>query len=67
MANLHKLKLIRNVLSLAAAKKVALGLVIAHLDYANALYAGLPYGDIHKLQRIQSMAAKVVTGARKIQ
>ena len=65
MANLHKLKFIRNVLSLAAAQKVALGLVIAHLDYANALYSCLPYGDIHKLQRIQSMAAKVVTGARK--
>ena len=65
MANLHKLKLIRKTLTQNAAKTIALGLVIAHLDYANALYSGLPEVDIKKLQRVQSMAAKIVTGARK--
>ena len=46
---------------------VALGLVISHLDYANALYPGLPKSDIRKQQRIQSIAAKEVTGVTKFE
>ena len=61
--NLQKLRSIRKSLTLSAAKKVALGLVLSHLDYANALYTGLPQLEIRKLQRIQNMAAKVVTKA----
>ena len=45
---LQRLKLIRKSLSLSAATIVALGLVVAHLDYANALYAGLPVIEIKK-------------------
>ena len=66
MANLHKLKIIRNISSFAAVKKVTLFPVIAHLDHANALYSGLLHADINKLQRIQSMATKVATGSRKL-
>ena len=62
MSNLQKLVLIRKSLTLDAATMVALGLVISHLDYANALYSGLPKSEIRKLQRIQSVTAKVVTG-----
>ena len=65
MANIHKLKLIRKGLTMDAAKKIAVGLVIVHLDYANALYSGLPEVDVNKLQRVQGMAAKIVTGARR--
>ena len=65
MGNLQKLKLIRKSLTIAAAKTIALGLVIAHLDDANALYAGLPSSELKKLQRIQNMTAKIVTGAGK--
>ena len=63
--NLQKLKLIRKCLTFSAAMTVALGLVIAHLDYANALYSGLPAFEIQKLQRIQNMTAKIVTGVNK--
>ena len=49
----------------SAATKIALGLVISHLDYANALYSGLPDVDIKKLQRIQDIAAKIVTQSGK--
>ena len=59
--NLQKIKLIRRSLTVSAATKIALGLVISHLDYANALYAGLPDVDIKKLQKIQDIAGKIVT------
>ena len=62
IGNLQKLKIIRKCLTKSAATKVVLGLVISHLDYANALYSGLPDIDIKKLQRIQNMAAKMVVG-----
>ena len=40
-----------------------LGTVISHIDYANAIFIGLPKCSIKKLQRIQNMAARVVLGA----
>ena len=48
-----------------ASKIIASGLVLSHLDYANILYAGLPKKDISKIQRVQSMCAKIVTCNRK--
>ena len=65
MGNLQKLKLIRKCRTLSTATTVALGLVIAHLDYANALYSGLPAVEIQKLQRIQNTTANIVTGVNK--
>ena len=41
------------------------GLVTSHLDYANALYTGLPDCDIAKLQHVQNAAAKVVLNKTK--
>ncbi len=46
-----------------AAKSIVLGLVIAHIDYANALCEELPESDIRKLLRNLNMAAK--TGVTK--
>ena len=37
-----------------------IGLVISHLDYANAILVSLPDTDIHKLQQVQNMAAKLI-------
>jgi len=65
MGNLHKHKRIRKSLTLGAAKTIAIGLVISHLDYANVLYSGLPTTEVSKLQRIQNMTVKTITGARK--
>ena len=40
-------------------------LVTSHLDYANALYIGLPDCDIAKLQHVQNAAAKVLLNKTK--
>ena len=45
-----------------AANTLALGLVISHLDYCNAILVGLPDTDISCLQRIQNICAKTVLG-----
>ena len=34
--------------------------ICAHLDYANAVFAGLPDCEISKLQRVQNIAAKFI-------
>ncbi len=52
-------------LTMVAAKIIALGLILAHIDYANALYPELPESDKRKLQRIQNMTVKIVTGVKK--
>ena len=60
MWNIRKIKNIRSVLTKKACETLILGLVITQLDYANALYIGLPECDLQKLQRVQNIAAKVV-------
>ena len=65
MGNLQKLKQIRNCLTQEATATLAIDLVTSHLDYANAIYSGLPKSELGKLQRIQNMAAKLVTKASK--
>ena len=42
-----------------------MGLVISHLDYANAILVGLPETNIHKLQWVQNMAAKLILNKDK--
>ena len=65
MGNLQKLKQIRNCLTPEATATLAIGLVTSHLDYANAIYFGLPKSELGKPQRIQNMVAKLITKARK--
>ena len=65
VGNLHKLKCIWKGLTLGAAKTIAIRFVISHLGYANVLYSGLPNTEVSKLQRIQNITAKTITGARK--
>ena len=50
MWSLQKLKAIHNILTEETCKTLVMGLVISHLDYANAILVGLPETDIHKLQ-----------------
>ena len=60
MLNLLKFKATRKYLTTKAYMKVAVVLVMTHLDYANIILAGLSKTSIHQLQRVQNMAAKIV-------
>ena len=48
-----------------ACRTIVFGLVTSHLDYANALYIGLPDCDLAKLQHVQSAVAKLVLNKSK--
>ena len=50
MWNLHKLKHIRKFLDQETCNTLVCGLVLAHLDYANAILADLPNVEIAKMQ-----------------
>ena len=63
--NIQKLKHIINLLTPEAARLIVHGMITSHIDYANALYYGLPENSIVKLQRVQNMAVKVILGKRK--
>ena len=65
MYSIIKIRNIRKSLTVEVAHTLVLGIVISHLDYANALYINLPDVDINKLQRIQNIAAKLVLGSCK--
>ena len=60
MWNLQKLKTICPFLTTEACHTVVRGIVCSHLDYANAIFVGLPECEISKLQRVQNIAAKFV-------
>lgn len=60
MYNLSRIRKIRQYLTEEACKTMVQSLVIAHLDYGNCLYAKLPNEEIHKLQKVQNMAARVI-------
>jgi len=65
MMNFLRIKSIRKYLSSAATETLVLSLVISHLDYCNVILYGIADSDIHKLQRIQNMCAKLVLNCRK--
>ena len=65
MANIKKVRSIRNYISVALCNQIVVALVLSHLDYANALYNGLPKCTLTKLQRIQNVAAKLVLGRKQ--
>ena len=60
MWNLQKLKTFHPFLTTETCHTVVRGIVCSHLDYANAIFAGLPECEISKLQRVQNIAAKFV-------
>ena len=65
MGNLVKICNIRKYLTDDATKTLLVGLVLSHLDYVNAILAGLPECDINKMQKIENIAAKLATKVRK--
>ena len=65
MLNLLKIKATRKFLTRKASSRAVIALVMSHLDYANSILGGLPKVSINPLQRVQNMAAKIVTGKNK--
>ena len=63
--NLQNIRHIRQVLTIDTYWTLIFGLVTSNLDYAYALYIGLPDCDIAKLQHVQNVAAKVVLNQTK--
>jgi flagellar biosynthesis chaperone FliJ len=59
-AQLHHIAKIRKYLDQASAETLIHGLVHSHLDYSNALLAGLPKNLLQKLQMVQNAAARVL-------
>ena len=62
MYNLYKIRQIRLVLTEEACRTIIQGLVMSHLDFANSVLAASLDNVIKMLQRVQSMAAKVILG-----
>ena len=60
MLNIQRIKHLRPLLTEDITQVLVLGLVILHIDYCNSLFVDLPETDISKLQRIQSVGAKLV-------
>ena len=56
---------IREHLTDEATKTLLVGLDLSHVDYVNAMLAGLPECDINKMQRIEYITPKLATKIRK--
>ena len=65
MSNLQMIKFFHPSLTQEAAHMLIRGLVISHLDYCNAIFAGLPKVLLKILQKVQNIAAKLVLGYNK--
>ena len=59
-ANLFYIRQIRDYLSKELCQQLVQFLVISQLDYANAVYYGLPTSTLAPLQRLQNQAAKLI-------
>ena len=56
---------IRRYLTEDATKTMIHALVTSHLDYCNAVLYGLPASVTNKMQRLQNMCARMITGTRR--
>ena len=65
MFHLRRIRTIRRFINRDACEKLVHALISSRLDYANSLFVGLPKGLLNKLQLIQNIAARIITGARK--
>ena len=64
--HIRKISKVRKFLTVDAARSLINAYVTSRMDYGNALLAGLPAYLIHKIQRVQNYAARVInrTGLR---
>ena len=62
--HLRRLGRIRPCLTKEAAATIALATIISRLDYCNSTFWGLPAYQVHRLQKIQNSAARIVTRAK---
>ena len=59
--HLHDISRIRRYLTPESTKSLEHAFIMSRLDYGNALLAGLPLEHLKKLQRIQNIAARIIT------
>ena len=59
--SLHNILRIRKYLPFEAAKSLVQAFVISRIDYCNAVLYGLPAILVHRLQRVQNAAARLLT------
>ena len=64
-AQLRNIGLLRSYLSTTAACSLVCGLVTSRLDYCNSLLYGIPKHLLNKLQRVQNMAARIITRTKR--
>ena len=64
---LRRISSIRHYLSTEATKTLVCAFVLSKIDYCNSLLAGLPQCLLHKLQRIQNNAARMVLRRSKFE
>ena len=65
MAQLKNIADIRRYLEKQAAEKLIHAFVGSRLDYCNSLLVGIPETSLAKLQIVQNIAARILTGTRK--
>ena len=58
---LYNIRKIRKYLTLDSTRCLVHTLVMGRVDYCNSLLYGLPRNNINKLQRVQNMAARLIT------
>ena len=63
--HLRKISSIRGALTQDSAVSLVHAFVSSRLDYCNSLLCGISKKSLHKLQRVQNMAARMITGTRK--
>jgi hypothetical protein len=58
---LRRLRQIRRSAGEEVTKRLVTALVLSRIDYCNAALAGLPDSTLHRLQRVQNAAARLIT------
>ena len=58
--NIRNIRSIRKFITVEIGQVLVSSLVLSHLDYCNAILYGLPENTLHKMQRVENCAAKLV-------